>query len=673
MVPTLLPVRPGLHSMDAGLLWVCHCHCHCPPTVTHERTTSFGCIAKCAKACRPRQKSNRQLLCLSALNSSANAFTETSWSEATCERLFWRKLRQLVRKRLRRSLMHMVWSHRMTLKDEMPSCKRLLVNSASPPPPYIQRPLKRRTVHLKLCDRSIACTHILLVILLLLFLLSLLLLLISLFPRIPARHYSHYCFSSSSSSSHCCLSPRTAAPSRPPPYCCSSSSSSSPHCCCSSSSVSSHCCLSHFHRCDPSSSSSPVLLLVLLLLSPLLLLVVLFLALLLLVIPHTAATSHPVTPDGKATHKTPLWRRHMYVPWTPQGTSRYRTSDLPSGSATAFKETLVMASSSPASRDEHAHVLGKCCTRLVELHNSAASVMLAVTVDFVRGSFMQSQTEWEFVPPRRSFLEQFQTVVGTHLLDRIRTATRSSDLSLWHSSLSDIWEVHLPATWRPTLCLPSESSLPRRARTSCSRTVFSSMVLVKKVNFLMASPVQCSTLVVGKCNNSWRYWPNHPLADTLHHSNNSGTGTLVMKFASNHKHNHACETLLDSAGAKAWMTTKTRNKRQTVGTWPWWLSLNKHLAQICRGSALFRNSTKPVLFKEPPNQRQNWRTSPSLNRKTRQTEIRIFIWPLDLPQSEASKTICRFRKLISVQHVELRAHPIRHHSEVRDIAIKDTS
>ena len=27
MVPTLLPVRPGLHSMDAGLLWVCHCHC----------------------------------------------------------------------------------------------------------------------------------------------------------------------------------------------------------------------------------------------------------------------------------------------------------------------------------------------------------------------------------------------------------------------------------------------------------------------------------------------------------------------------------------------------------------------------------------------------------------------------------------------------------------------
>ena len=30
MTPTLLPVRPGLHSTDVGLLGVCHCHCHCP-------------------------------------------------------------------------------------------------------------------------------------------------------------------------------------------------------------------------------------------------------------------------------------------------------------------------------------------------------------------------------------------------------------------------------------------------------------------------------------------------------------------------------------------------------------------------------------------------------------------------------------------------------------------
>ena len=30
MTPTLLPVRPGLHSTDVGLLWVCHCHCHSP-------------------------------------------------------------------------------------------------------------------------------------------------------------------------------------------------------------------------------------------------------------------------------------------------------------------------------------------------------------------------------------------------------------------------------------------------------------------------------------------------------------------------------------------------------------------------------------------------------------------------------------------------------------------
>ena len=29
MVPTLLPVRPGPHLIDVGLLRVCHCHCHC--------------------------------------------------------------------------------------------------------------------------------------------------------------------------------------------------------------------------------------------------------------------------------------------------------------------------------------------------------------------------------------------------------------------------------------------------------------------------------------------------------------------------------------------------------------------------------------------------------------------------------------------------------------------
>ena len=29
MVPTLLPVRPGPHLTNVGLLWVCHCHYHC--------------------------------------------------------------------------------------------------------------------------------------------------------------------------------------------------------------------------------------------------------------------------------------------------------------------------------------------------------------------------------------------------------------------------------------------------------------------------------------------------------------------------------------------------------------------------------------------------------------------------------------------------------------------
>ena len=34
MTPTLLPVRPGLHSTDVGLLGVCHCHCQLRPVWT---------------------------------------------------------------------------------------------------------------------------------------------------------------------------------------------------------------------------------------------------------------------------------------------------------------------------------------------------------------------------------------------------------------------------------------------------------------------------------------------------------------------------------------------------------------------------------------------------------------------------------------------------------------
>ena len=34
MTPTLLPVRPGLHSTDVGLLGVCHCHCLLVSAVT---------------------------------------------------------------------------------------------------------------------------------------------------------------------------------------------------------------------------------------------------------------------------------------------------------------------------------------------------------------------------------------------------------------------------------------------------------------------------------------------------------------------------------------------------------------------------------------------------------------------------------------------------------------
>ena len=42
-------------------------------------------------------------------------------------------------------------------------------------------------------------------------------------------------------------------------------------------------------------------------------------------------------------------------------------------------------------------------------------------------------------------------------------------LCFWRSSHSEAWVAQLPVVWKPTLCLPADTSLPQRARTSSSR------------------------------------------------------------------------------------------------------------------------------------------------------------------------------------------------------------
>ena len=41
MAPTLLPVRPGPHLTNVGLLCVCHCHCHCHPVGEYVPTRHY--------------------------------------------------------------------------------------------------------------------------------------------------------------------------------------------------------------------------------------------------------------------------------------------------------------------------------------------------------------------------------------------------------------------------------------------------------------------------------------------------------------------------------------------------------------------------------------------------------------------------------------------------------
>ena len=53
-------------------------------------------------------------------------------------------------------------------------------------------------------------------------------------------------------------------------------------------------------------------------------------------------------------------------------------------------------------RKKHSHVSRKCCTRLVELHDFASSVMLALPGDIIRDRLVRSKTEWLFVLPHLS-------------------------------------------------------------------------------------------------------------------------------------------------------------------------------------------------------------------------------------------------------------------------------
>ena len=53
-------------------------------------------------------------------------------------------------------------------------------------------------------------------------------------------------------------------------------------------------------------------------------------------------------------------------------------------------------------RDGNTHTFGKRCTRVVELHDSASSVMLALPSDVIRGRLVRNEAEWRFVLPHLS-------------------------------------------------------------------------------------------------------------------------------------------------------------------------------------------------------------------------------------------------------------------------------
>ena len=77
----------------------------------------------------------------------------------------------------------------------------------------------------------------------------------------------------------------------------------------------------------------------------------------------------------------------------------------------AFDRTLHL-------RDGDSHVLGKCCTRLEKLYDSASSVAFAMPGNFIRGRLVHSKREWRFVLPHLSrhiiplsqFIDQTVTV-----------------------------------------------------------------------------------------------------------------------------------------------------------------------------------------------------------------------------------------------------------------------
>ena len=58
--------------------------------------------------------------------------------------------------------------------------------------------------------------------------------------------------------------------------------------------------------------------------------------------------------------------------------------------------------SNPASLRRELHTFGKCCARLVELHDATFNVMLAMRGNFIRRRPVQSETEWRCVLPHLS-------------------------------------------------------------------------------------------------------------------------------------------------------------------------------------------------------------------------------------------------------------------------------
>ena len=146
----------------------------------------------------------------------------------------------------------------------------------------------------------------------------------------------------------------------------------------------------------------------------------------------------------------------------------------PSGSSAVFQGSLTMGFDRILHLgDGHSHIFGKCCTRLVELHDSACSVVPAVPGNFIRGRLVQSEAEWRFVLPHLScHVVPPSQLIGKTVSVRVKDKTTNSAERFCRKELD--FGIGVGTHSRSIVFAPMASAI------------------------LIASPVQCTHLVLVK-------------------------------------------------------------------------------------------------------------------------------------------------------------------------------